>query len=80
MLSDQQWLITVTVMFDRLGANPFLAESAVFTDFKGWGGGRDAGKYGVFTVTIRDDGLVQDQWLRLQGFFLRCVTTSRLFL
>ena len=48
--------------------------------FKGWGGGREAGKYGVFTVTIRDGGLVQDQWLRLQGFFLRCVTTSRLFL
>ena len=56
-------------MFDWLGANPFLAESTVFTDFKGWGGGRDAGKYGVFTVTIRDDGLVQDQWLRLQVFF-----------
>lgn len=34
-------------MFDRLDANHFLAESAVFTDFKGWGGGKDAGKYYV---------------------------------
>lgn len=37
-------------MFDRLDANHFLAESAVFTDFKGWGGGRIL-ESTMFTVT-----------------------------